>query len=315
MLSQLVSWIFSSTSSSSSSSEEHSIEISTNELYHEINNVANEDNNHNDIIVDQDQNNDHCISSCNVDVDAIPVALAIPNAYPDVTVAFPNVDERNVIAAATTTATTTVTRPKRQRVERITSYSSLGKQYQRLWTKQDETELLKGYLDYVKNNRKGTNTLQNDVALLYDHVKPKLNVDFNKNQLVEKLRRLKRKHKVSLDKVNNSASGSNTFRNLQDKAIFEISHKIWGNDKDQDGVFESNGSSPVTENHDLGNDNVEKEKIEQVENNCDEIDNNVSKRSRLCNEHNNGDNKEELDNAHEGLELRSGAITFRSVLQ
>ncbi|OIW07142.1 hypothetical protein TanjilG_10115 [Lupinus angustifolius] len=290
MLSQLVSWIFSSTSSSSSSSEEYSIEINTNELNHENNNViANEDNNHNDHVVDQNQNNNHCISSCNVDDEAIPVALAIPNASPDVTVAFPNIDERNIVIAATTT--TMVTHPKRQRVERITSYSSLGKQHQRLWTKQDETELLKGYLDYIRNHRKGTTTLQNDVALLYDHVKPKLNVDFNKNQLVAKLRRLKRKHKVSIDKIYNSASGSSTFKNLQDKAIFEISHKIWGNDKDQDGVFESNGSTPVTENHDLDNGNIEKEKIEQVENNCDEIDNKVSKKLRLCNEDNNGDNK------------------------
>ncbi|KAK7269239.1 hypothetical protein RIF29_21959 [Crotalaria pallida] len=283
MFSPLISWIlpFSSSSSSSSDSvdeedeeeeEEQSLDTYDDELDHENDNVA------------EDQKDDHFLSSCNVDDDddSIPVALAIPNPSPAaVTVAFPTVEEGNAV----TTATTIVSRrPKRKSIERITDYSVVGKQNQRLWTKQDEMELLKGYLDYMKNERGGTTTtLQNDVALLYDHVRPKLKVDFNKNQLVEKLRRLKRKHKVCMDKVKLLASGPPTFKNLQDKAIFEISHKIWGNDKDQFGNLDDHG---------IGNGNIAV-KNEQVENDCDDVDNRAPKRLRTCNDdhdHNNGDN-------------------------
>lgn len=331
MLSPLVSWILSSSSSSSSSSseeeeEEESLDITTEELDHENDNVVDEDN------LDQHQN-DHFLTSCDVDDDTIPLALAIPNASPVVTVAFPTADKKTTVPSVATT--TIVTRPKRQRSERTTNYYGAARQYQRLWTKQDEMELLKGYLDYTKQHRKETTTsLQNDVALLYDHVSPKLNVGFNKNQLVEKLRRLKRKYKVSMEKVNSTKE--NPFKSLHDKAIFEISHKIWGNEKDQDG-FDGYGSSPVTESHDVGN-----------VNNCDEIENKVPKRLRLftkegvnrSNDHNNDDSiigiegfidetmrscfspllKEVLDNAHEGLELKpmalcSGELRKRRILE
>ncbi|KAK7391912.1 hypothetical protein VNO78_20336 [Psophocarpus tetragonolobus] len=260
MLSPLFSWILSPSSSSSSSSaeEEEILDI-------------NHENDQNLNVKDDD--NDHFLSSCDVD-DAIPVALAIPNVPPTVTVAFPVDDERRTIPA---TATTVVTRSKGQR---STKYTGIMRQYQRLWTKEDEMELLKGYLDYIKQHRRATTTLQNDVASLYDHVRPKLNVDFNKNQLVEKLRRLKRKHKLALDRGKDKEV---PFRNPNDQAVFQISHRIWGNDTyniiDQDAL-EVDESGHTPESHDLvGNINV---KIEQVDNSDEnEIDYRVAKRLRL----------------------------------
>ncbi|TKY52148.1 Mediator-associated protein 1 [Spatholobus suberectus] len=236
----------------------------------------------------EDNDNDHFLSSCDVD-DTIPVALAVPNASPAVTVAFPADDERNTVPTTTTT-TTVVTRSKGQRTGK---YSGMVRQYHRLWTKQDEMELLTGYLDYIKQHRRATTSLQNDVASLYDHVRPKLNVGFNRNQLVEKLRRLKRKHKLALDKGKDKEV---PFRNPQEQAIFEISHKIWGNCTDniidQDALDgDQPGRTPESHDH-VGNVKV---KIEQVDN-SDEIDNRAAKRSRLdaddvngTNEHNNGD--------------------------
>ena len=76
------------------------------------------------------------------------------------------------------------------------------------------------------------NSLQNDIALFYDDVRHKVNVGFNRNQLVEKLRRLKMKHKVALDKSNLGKEVS--FKSHQDVAIFKISNNIWGNDTNQD---------------------------------------------------------------------------------
>ena len=275
MLSRLVSWILSPSSSSSSSEEEEEeiLDIITdNDINHENDQKLN---------VEDDE--------CDVD-NTIPVALAVPNASPAVTVAFPANDERNTIPV-TATATTVVTCSKGQRNAK---YSGMVRQYQRLWTKEDEMELLKGYLDYVKRHRKETTTLQSVVASLYDHVRPKLNVSFNKNQLVEKLRRLKRKHKLALDKDKDKEV---PFRNPQEQAIFEISHKIWANDTDniivQDALDgDESGHTPESHDH-VGNVKV---KIEQVDN-SDEIGNRVPKRLRLddaddmnrTNDQNNGD--------------------------
>ncbi|KAK7344193.1 hypothetical protein VNO77_13536 [Canavalia gladiata] len=270
MLSPLVSWFLSPPSSSSTTSseeeqQEENVDINTDEN-NQIDNV-------------EDDENDHFLSSCD-NGDTIPTALAVPNASPAVTVAFPADDERNAVP---NTATTIVTRSKGPRMVR---------QYQRLWTKQDEMKLLKGYLDYIKQHRRATTSLQNDVASLYDHVRPELNVDFNRNQLVEKLRRLKRKHKLALDK---SKEKEIPFKNPQEQSIFEISHKIWGNDIDviDQNALDGDESGQTPESRDLiGNAKV---KIERVDN-SDELDNRVPKRARLIiddvngtNEQNNGD--------------------------
>jgi len=278
MLSPLVSWFLSPSSSSSSSEEEQNLDINTHDH-------TNHENHQNFNI--QDDHNDQYFSSCDVD-DTIPVALAVPTASPAVTVAFPADDERSTVPGATTTATTLVTRSKGQ-----CPTNKYVRQYQRLWTKQDEEQLLKGYLDYMKQDGRASTTLQNDVASLYDHVRPKLNVDFNRNQLVEKLRRLKRKHKLALDKGRDKEV---PFRNPQEQAIFEISHKIWGNDTDnlldQDSLEGASGRTP--ESRYLGG-NV-KVKIDQLDN-SEEIDERVPKRLRLhddaedvnrTNEQNNG---------------------------
>ncbi|KAK8467949.1 hypothetical protein PHAVU_007G185500 [Phaseolus vulgaris] len=260
MLSPLVSWFLSPSSSSSSSEEEQNLDINTHHENHQNFNI-------------QDHENDQYLSSCDVD-DTIPLALAVPTASPAVTVAFPADDERSMVPGTTTTATTFVTRSKGQCSNK---YSGVVRQYQRLWTKQDEMELLKGYLDYMKQHGRATTTLHNDVASLYDHVRPKLNVDFNRNQLVEKLRRLKRKHKLALDKGKDKEVPKG---NLQEQAIFEISHKIWGNDTDnlldQDSFDGASGRTP--ESRYLGG-NV-KVKIDQLDN-SDEIDERVPKRLRL----------------------------------
>ncbi|KAL2325424.1 hypothetical protein Fmac_024482 [Flemingia macrophylla] len=244
------------------------------------------DINHQRFIIQDDHEDDHFLPSC--DLHTIPVARAVPNASPTVTVAFPAADDdTNTIP---TTATTIVTRSKGQRTA---NYSGMVRQYHRLWTKQDEMELLKGYLDYLKHHGKATTSLQNDVASLYDHVRPKLNVDFNRHQLVEKMRRLKRKHKLALDKGRDKEVVP--FRNPQDQAIFEISHKIWGDDADNimdhDGL---DGYEPGRTPDHVSSDNI-KVKVEQV-NNSDEMDNRVAKRPRLdvddvdtTNEQNHGD--------------------------
>ncbi|KAL1341682.1 hypothetical protein HN51_028177 [Arachis hypogaea] len=283
MLSPFVSWLLSSTTSSSSSSssdeQEQSIDIddtSTDQIDPE-NDIVNDqnDNNHQ---TNGDENDEHFLSSCDGD-DAIPVALAVPATEPSpspaVTVAFTAADDR-IPVATTAAATTIMTQSKRQRA---TNYAGMIRQYQRLWTKQDEIELLRGYLECVRRNRGVRKSLQNDVALFYGDVCHKLNVDFNKNQLVEKLRRLKRKHKVTLDKGN---LGKVSFRNPQDETIFEISHKIWGKDIDTDQLEQEEEEEALyMDGGGVDDDHGKvKLKVEKVVS-CDEIEKRAPKRPRL----------------------------------
>lgn len=101
------------------------------------------------------------------------------------------------------------------------------KLFQRLWTDEDEIELLQGFLDYTAQRGKTTHHGQNDTALFYDQIKSKLQLDFNKNQLVEKLRRLKKKYRNVLIKISSGKEFS--FKSPHDQATFEISRKIWSN--------------------------------------------------------------------------------------
>ncbi|XP_028770782.1 probable transcription factor At5g28040 [Neltuma alba] len=200
MLSPLVSWILASSPSSSSSSEEEDNFVDDEDHYENVG------------------ENEHFLreaeelpsTSCAGDTKSTPVALAAPGADDSY---IPNTDTGS---------------RKRRRI----SHSYPRRQYQRLWTKQDEIELLRGYLGYVKQNRWATTSLQNDVTFFYDHIRPKLNKDFNKNQVVQKLRVLKRKHQTVLDKINSGREVSH--KNPQEEAIFEISQKIWGKNQDEE---------------------------------------------------------------------------------
>jgi hypothetical protein len=176
--------------------------------------------------------NDDVLSEELLEDDDTSTSAAVPTAIPAVTIAS--------IPAVTTTTTAVASDStpdvlKRQRVPPDTTiipsqdskkpqFDDTRRLFQRLWTDEDEIELLQGFLDYTTT--KGTvNNHHNDTALFYDQIKSKLQLDFNKNQLVEKLRRLKKKYRNVLNKIN---SGKDfCFKSPHDQATFEISRKIW----------------------------------------------------------------------------------------
>ncbi|XP_050368904.1 uncharacterized protein LOC126787002 [Argentina anserina] len=84
-----------------------------------------------------------------------------------------------------------------------------------------------GFLDYTTHRGNKGASHQNDTALFYDQIKSKLQLEFNKNQLVEKLRRLKKKYRNVLNKI--AAGKEVSFKSPHDQATFEISRKIWSN--------------------------------------------------------------------------------------
>ncbi|KAK9732786.1 hypothetical protein RND81_04G022100 [Saponaria officinalis] len=99
--------------------------------------------------------------------------------------------------------------------------------FQRLWTDEDEIELLQGFLDFTASRGGATASGHyHDTGAFYDQIKNKLQLDFNKNQLVEKLRRLKKKYRTVVGKM--SCSGKEfVFKSPHDHATFVLSSKIW----------------------------------------------------------------------------------------
>ncbi|XP_057774800.1 LOW QUALITY PROTEIN: probable transcription factor At5g28040, partial [Salvia miltiorrhiza] len=130
------------------------------------------------------------------------------------------------------------------------------KLFQRLWTDEDEIELLQGFLDYTTQRCGPHNSSQHhhDTTAFYDQIRSKFQLDFYQNQLVEMLRRLKKKYRNVISKF--GTGKEYTFKSPHEQATFEISSKIWGNsavngaaayrtppvpiDEDEDGINNPN---------------------------------------------------------------------------
>ncbi|OMO96446.1 hypothetical protein COLO4_15268 [Corchorus olitorius] len=169
-------------------------------------------------------------------------------AIPVVPVAVPSATAVTIAAVSTDESPPD---SKRQRVESAitekkpappSQFDESRRLFQRLWTDEDEIELLQGFLDYstskMTSNSSSSHHHHHDTALFYDQIKSKLQLDFNKNQLVEKLRRLKKKYRNVMNKI--SSGKDFTFKSPHDQATFEISRKIWSNSvgKVEDNVLD-----------------------------------------------------------------------------
>ncbi|XWS58304.1 hypothetical protein CRYUN_Cryun08bG0022700 [Craigia yunnanensis] len=178
-----------------------------------------------------------------------PISSAVSSAsIPSVPLAVPSA------TAVTIAAVPTYGSPpdsKRQRIDSIAAekkppppqpLDEARRLFQRLWTDEDEIELLQGFLDYstsrTNSNSSSSHHHHYDTALFYDQIKSKLQLDFNKNQLVEKLRRLKKKYRNVMNKISSGKDFS--FKSPHDQATFEISRKIWSNSvgKVEDNVLD-----------------------------------------------------------------------------
>lgn len=193
-----------------------------------------------DDVVDEDEEDDDDIiinstspSTSSAGADSLAVV-----ATPAVTVALPSIPNGEPPPSIATTVIPDPSDPARHRSdpsndvplalqpeEKKPALDDSRRLFQRLWTDEDEIELLQGFLDYTTQRGKTTHHGQNDTALFYDQIKSKLQLDFNKNQLVEKLRRLKKKYRNVLNKI--SSGKEFAFKSPHDQATFEISRKIW----------------------------------------------------------------------------------------
>ncbi|KAK9004726.1 hypothetical protein V6N11_042184 [Hibiscus sabdariffa] len=114
--------------------------------------------------------------------------------------------------------------------------------FQRLFSEDDEIALLKGMLDY--SAKKGGDPCA-DMNAFYDFVKKSIHTDVTKAQLMDKIRRLKKKFE------NNAGKGKKgedrTFSKAHEQNAFELSKKIWGKEgisgKVESSAAKSNGKA------------------------------------------------------------------------
>ncbi|KAK4489218.1 hypothetical protein RD792_005013 [Penstemon davidsonii] len=106
--------------------------------------------------------------------------------------------------------------------------------FQRLWSEDDEIVILKGMLDYAL--KKKSNPIADPDAFL-EFIKKNLHFDGNKTQLLDKVKRLKKKYEKNKGKNRN-------FSKPHEKEAYELSEKIWGNEKGKEIVV-ANGSVAV----------------------------------------------------------------------
>lgn len=97
------------------------------------------------------------------------------------------------------------------------------KLFQRLWSEDDEIAILNGIIDY--SAKKGADPAL-DMNAFHDFLKKSLHVDVTKAQLVDKIRRLKKKYRNNADRGKKGADP--TFSKAHEQKGFELSKKIWG---------------------------------------------------------------------------------------
>lgn len=98
--------------------------------------------------------------------------------------------------------------------------------FQRLWTDEEELLILRGFLDFTA--RRGTTfaSHQYDTGPFYEEIRRLLSFDFTKSQLIEKLRRLKKKYRVCAARM--AAQGAAfAFRSAHEGAIYDVARHIW----------------------------------------------------------------------------------------
>ncbi|XP_077218166.1 putative transcription factor At3g04930 [Tasmannia lanceolata] len=188
-----------------------------------------------------------------------------PSVSPSVAVALAasappqNGSVSDPLPAATTPAGGSSFSPDRKRLRTVEKPSPAvddsRRLFQRLWTDEDEIGLLQGFLDYISQRDPSNSSSHLDKGPFYDQIKDRLQLDFNKNQLVEKLRRLKKKYRNVVSRISSGKDFS--FKSPHDQTTFEISRKIWsgtsvrlgsgveeGGFEEEEGNLQNNTNTP-----------------------------------------------------------------------
>ncbi|KAJ0792887.1 putative transcription factor GeBP family [Helianthus annuus] len=95
--------------------------------------------------------------------------------------------------------------------------------FQRLWSEDDEIVILKGMIDYKGENN---GNVIGDTGAFHEFIKKSLHVDVSRAQLVDKIRRLKKKYVNNVSKEKDGKDRS--FSKSHEQRGYELSKLIWG---------------------------------------------------------------------------------------
>ncbi|XP_051136330.1 probable transcription factor At1g11510 [Andrographis paniculata] len=127
------------------------------------------------------------------------------------------------------------------------------KQYfQRLWSEDDEIAMLKGMVDYAEKTKSDPVT---DLNAFHSFIKDNLHVDVSRNQLQDKIRRLKKKYENNKSKEKQGKERA--FSKPHEQKAYELSKHIW------EGTPKANGSATIRSRK--NNDVVENEERKNVD--------------------------------------------------
>ncbi|RRT57434.1 hypothetical protein B296_00037000 [Ensete ventricosum] len=108
----------------------------------------------------------------------------------------------------------------------VVSFDDSRRLFQRLWTDEEEIKILQGFFEFT--SRRGTTfaSHQYDTGPFYEEIKKQLQFEFTKNQLIEKLRRLKKKYRNCVSRMR-SMGKDFAFKSAHERAIYDIARNIW----------------------------------------------------------------------------------------
>ncbi|XAR55418.1 hypothetical protein NMG60_11035485 [Bertholletia excelsa] len=112
----------------------------------------------------------------------------------------------------------------------------------RLWSEDDEIAVLKGLIEY--QSKKGADP-HADMGAFHDFIKKSLHVDVTKSQLVDKIRRLKKKYQNNVEKGEKGEDP--VFSKPHEHKSFELSKKIWG--RGAGNAVENNSNAKTKSNN------------------------------------------------------------------
>ncbi|XP_031251646.1 probable transcription factor At1g11510 [Pistacia vera] len=96
--------------------------------------------------------------------------------------------------------------------------------FQRVWSEEDEIAVLKGLIAFT--TKKGMDPYQ-DTNAFHDFIKKSLHVDLTRTQLMDKIRRLKKKYENNLGRGNKGEDRN--VSKLHERHAYDLSKKLWGN--------------------------------------------------------------------------------------
>ncbi|KAG8385688.1 hypothetical protein BUALT_Bualt03G0071100 [Buddleja alternifolia] len=111
--------------------------------------------------------------------------------------------------------------------------------FQRLWSEDDEIEVLKGMIDYSAKKKSDPVA---DLNAFHELIKKNLHVDVTRTQLQDKIRRLKKKYMNNKSKEKEGKD--RTFTNPHEQRAYELSKKVWGNENGKENGGEKVVGSP-----------------------------------------------------------------------